>query len=125
MVAATAGWEFPHCTVVRVKDGDTIELDIDLGFSITRRIAMRLLGLNAIELHDPGGAEAQANLAGLLPAGTPVSLVSVRDDKYAPRYDAVVTLRDGTPLAALLISTGWAAPWNGKGTAPVPDWPRP
>lgn len=37
---------------VRVIDGDTIELDIDLGFSITRREKVRLYGVNTPELTD-------------------------------------------------------------------------
>lgn len=119
------GWDFPYCTVTRVIDGDTIELDVDLGFSITVRHPFRLLGINAIELSKPGGKEAKANLAAMLPAGTPVSILSVKDDKYGGRYLAVVRMRDLTPVAAVLITTNWAAPWDGKGVAPVPPWPRP
>jgi endonuclease YncB( thermonuclease family) len=50
---------------------------------------------------------------------------TVKPDKYADRVDAVITLPDGHDLAQLLCATGWAAAWNGHGTKPAPDWPRP
>lgn len=37
--------------LVRVIDGDTVELDIDLGFHLTRRDHVRVLGVNCPELH--------------------------------------------------------------------------
>lgn len=37
------------CKVVRVVDGDTIDLDVDLGFHIHQRIRVRLSGVNAPE----------------------------------------------------------------------------
>jgi hypothetical protein len=71
----------------------------------------------------PGGKEARANLAQLLPAGTPVSLHSVKNDKYGGRFDAVIYLA-GVNITTTLINTGWAAAWDGVGTAPIPAWPR-
>ena len=116
-------WAFDLATVNRVIDGDTIEIDVDLGFRVTIRGSFRLLGLNAIELSQPGGKESRANLAAILPAGTAITLRSVKNDKYS-RWDATITLPDGQDLTTLLIRTGWAAPWDGTGKAPVPAWPR-
>lgn len=113
-------------TVLSVHDGDTIRADADLGMSIWyRNQSYRLAGLNARELAMPGGPEAGDNLAAILRPGTTVTLTSVKPDKYGGRYDAVITLEDGTVLNDWLIEQGWAAPWNGKGAAPVPPWPRP
>lgn len=116
-------------TVTAVHDGDTITADVDLGFGVwVRAQVFRLLGLNARELADPGGPEARDNLAGLLlpPTLMPaVTLTSLKPDKYGGRWLAVITLADGRDLTSLLIATGWAAPWNGKGTKPVPPWPIP
>lgn len=126
--------------VLAVHDGDTITVrvtlastrlkDTDLGFHVyaegrklTLHIPVRLLGCNAIELNQPGGVEARDNLASLLPVGTPITLRTVATDKYA-RYDAAITLPDGTDLVPKLIADGWAAPWNGQGPKPVPAWPR-
>jgi endonuclease YncB( thermonuclease family) len=118
-----AGWDFPRATVVGVHDGDTVTMDVDLGFGISRRgLPFRLLGLNARELRDPGGSEARANLLTLIPIGTMLRLTSVKDDKYA-RYLAVLWLGD-TDICQRLIDTDWAAAWNGKGAKPLPPWPR-
>jgi endonuclease YncB( thermonuclease family) len=112
--------------VVRVIDGDTVELDVDLGFGVTlTRQSFRLAGCNARELHDPGGGEARAHLTGCLPSGAKVLLSSVRNDKYGGRYDACLYLTDGTDLVAKLIGLGWLARWDGTGTAPKPAWPIP
>lgn len=120
-------WRFDRAIVVDVHDGDTVTVDImmDCGFNdtVTRRRPMRLLGINTIELADPGGPEAQAYLATLLPVGTAVALESVKNDKFA-RYDARLILPDGRDVAQILIAEGWAAPWNGQGPKPVPPWPR-
>lgn len=106
-------------------DADTVFADVDLGFGVwLRGQSYRLAGLNARELAMPGGAEAQAVLAAILRPGTPITLTSVKPDKFAGRWDCVITLDDGTVLNDWLISQQWAAPWTGKGTAPLPPWPR-
>lgn len=115
-----------NASVVRVIDGDTVIMDVDLGFDLwIRNQSFRLLGINAREHDVPGGIEAAANLATILPAGRIVAITSVKPDKYGSRYDAQIDLMAGQDLSTLLIQTGWAAPWNGQGVKPVPLWPRP
>lgn len=112
--------------VDRVQDGDTLDLSVNLdGFGAWHRGSFRLLGCNARELSQPGGPEAAANLAAMLPVGTQVVIRSVKVDKFGGRYDAAVQLADGSDLVAALIAANWAAAWNGVGTKPVPPWPRP
>ncbi len=114
-----------HATVDRVIDGDTVVLDVDLGFGVwLRKQSFRLLGVNAREKAQAGGDEARANLATLLPIGTYVTINSIKVDKYGGRFDAHVILADGTTLSQVLIQTGWAAAWSGAGAKPVPPWPR-
>lgn len=116
---------YPTAQVVRVVDGDTVILDIDLGFNTWRRYeSFRLIGCNARERSTAGGPEAHANLQTLLPVGAWVSLTSVRPDKYGGRYDARIYLPDGRDLTQVLIDSGWAAPWDGRGPRPIPTWPR-
>lgn len=117
--------------VQNVHDGDSITVDLDLGMGVwMRSLALRLYGCNARELSQPGGPEAQANLSVLLPVGTQVVVHSYKadkdlpEDKYGGRYDANITLPDGDDLVTLLIAGQWVAPWDGKGTKPVPPWPR-
>jgi endonuclease YncB( thermonuclease family) len=111
--------------VIRVIDGDTIVADVDLGFNMwVREQSFRLVGLNAREHTQPGGREAAAHLSEILLVSTLVRLTSVKPDKFGGRYDAVITLPDGSDLATVLITTGWAAAWDGSGTKPLPPWPR-
>jgi endonuclease YncB( thermonuclease family) len=116
-----------NATVVRVIDGDTAIVDVDLGFYMTARMSCRLAGLNARELHDDGGREARDYLCGLLPVEATVQVDSVKADKYAGRFDGVVTRRlddgSGINVNQRLIDMGYAAKWDGSGPRPVPPWP--
>jgi endonuclease YncB( thermonuclease family) len=112
-------------TVVRVVDGDTVIMDVDLGFGVWLRAqSFRLLGLNAREHREVGGLEAKTNLETCLPVGQVTTVTSVKADKYGGRYDAVICLPNGLNINAQLIHDGWAAAWSGAGTKPVPPWPR-
>lgn len=111
--------------VQRVVDGDTFIADVDLGFNLwVHQQSFRLLGCNAREHDAPGGPEAVQHLTDLLSAGTPVTLTSVKPDKFGGRYDATVTLAGGADLVQVLIQSQWAAAWDGAGTKPLPPWPR-
>jgi endonuclease YncB( thermonuclease family) len=120
-----------RCTPNGVHDGDTFYVDfLDLGvghrqypLGNDKHIAVRLAGSNAIELPDPGGVESRDALAALLGTGY-VWLRTVKPDEFKNRIDAYPFLPDGTDVVATQISRGWLAPWNGRGTKPVPAWPR-
>jgi micrococcal nuclease len=117
-------------SVVRVIDGDTVVLDVSLGFGLWLRaspqhpMSFRLAGCNAIELRHPGGRETRDHLVSILPAGTTVLIRSVAVDKYGGRYDALIDAPGVGDVTEHLIAGGWAARWDGKGKAPVPPWPR-
>lgn len=114
-----------EATVERVVDGDTVVLNVDLGFGVwLRKQSFRLLGINAREKSDEGGREARENLAALLGNVGSVIIKSVKIDKYGGRFDADIFLADGTDLCARLVTEGWAAPWDGHGEKSVPVWPR-
>lgn len=111
-------------TIDRVIDGDTLVASVDLGFHVwLRNQTLRVLGINARELTQPGGPEARDNLTAII--GPTVTLTSIKPDKYGGRMLAFITLADGTDLSALLVATGWAATWDGTGPKPSPPWPRP
>jgi micrococcal nuclease len=42
-------WEY-RCRVVDVYDGDTLTLDVDLGFNVTNRVRVRLLDIDTPEI---------------------------------------------------------------------------
>lgn len=113
-------------TVLDVIDGDTFRCDVDLGFYVRARMLCRLVGLNAPELSDPGGTVVRAMLSDLLHGAQSVSVRSVRTDKYAGRFDAVVTIvSHGPPLNVnqTLIDMRYAVPWDGHGSRPAVPWP--
>ena len=119
-----------YATIRSNHDGDTFRADVRVGFGWTNQGTngegqpFRVAGCNAIELKQPGGQEAQAHLAALLPPGTVVVLDSLKDYKYGGEYMANVTLPDGRNLTQVLVADGFACYWQGKGAAPVPAWPR-
>lgn len=59
------------CKIVRVVDGDTVELDIDLGFNVTIRETCRLRGINAPEMRGasrPAGIKSKTALEKMIKA---------------------------------------------------------
>lgn len=110
---------------VRVIDADTVVLDVDLGFGVwLRGQSFRVLGINARERRTPGGEAAATYVRQLMPPGSTCTISSVKCDKYGGRYDAMISLADGTDLGRHLMETGWAVSWDGTGLKVVPPWPR-
>lgn len=113
-------------TVVRIVDGDSVSVDVNLGFYVTVRMSCRLAGINAIELRSPGGSAAAAKLADLLAVGEEVTIQSIKPDKYAGRFDGVIfTSTSPDSVNDRMVASGYAARWDGHGAAPVPPWPDP
>jgi micrococcal nuclease len=103
--------EAGEASVVRVVDGDTVE--VRLG---GRDETVRLIGIDTPETVDPRspvecfGQEASARTKALLPAGTGVRLVA--DVEPRDRYDrllAYVYRDDGTFVNLALVEDGYAS----------------
>lgn len=123
MTAPTPQYTYA-ATVDRVIDGDTVQLDIDCGFSIHVHTIVRLLGINAPEVvgvQKAAGLAARAALAALLPPGAAVLITTQKDkdDKYG-RLLAQIYLADGTTASDHMLESGHAAPYDGHGPRPVP-----
>ncbi len=110
--------------VLDVHDGDTLHVSLDAGLHVWVHCDVRLLGINAQELAQPGGPEARDHLAGLVPTGTVVVVTITGPDKYGARWLGHVAAA-GIDVAQRMVTDGWAAPWNGKGSKPVPPFPPP
>jgi endonuclease YncB( thermonuclease family) len=100
--------------VVEIIDGDTIKCDIDLGFKVSMRANVRVLGCNSEELPTPAGVLALNFTRSLVQVGDVLTLDSKRLDLYG-RAEAVVTLTDGSDLATRLMAAGHAQPANDRG----------
>jgi endonuclease YncB( thermonuclease family) len=58
-------WQFDLLDAYAI-DGDTARVTVDCGFGAAFRFDLRLAGINAPELRDPGGVEAKRELDRLL-----------------------------------------------------------
>jgi micrococcal nuclease len=103
-----------HAIVVRVIDGDTVVLDLDLGWNTWRRDEhVRLAGVDTPERGTSAWGTAKAFVERLLPNGTDVLLISERlSEKYGRTVGRII-LRDGRDVGAELIREGLAKPYFG------------
>lgn len=80
------------CQLVRVIDGDSLVVEIDLGFRIVMERSVRLMGINCPEIRATGGKEARDFAAAWLSKhvdGLRIRTAKNPRDKYG-RYLAVV-----------------------------------
>ena len=105
-----------EATTVRVIDGDTVELDIDLGFNITRREKVRLYGINTPELTDKDpvirekAIQAKLKVVDLV-MFQKLQIKTLKDklDKYG-RILAIINV-NGVIVNDELVSLGLAVPY--------------
>lgn len=73
-----------NAEVVKIVDGDTVDLNIDLGFHIIMTRRVRLLGINAPERFTAEGEDARTFITSQIPPGTKVIVKTKLDssDKY-------------------------------------------
>lgn len=113
-------------TLVSIHDGDTLRLDVDLGFDVHHAaLDVRLLGIDCPELGRPDGLGERARdfvVAWFQRHPGPYVLHTVKDrqEKYG-RYLAAITASDGAALVDDLVAGGLAKPYDGHGPRPV--WP--
>jgi len=112
-------------TLVRVIDGDTIQVDLtqDIGLSIrvTVRWELRLNGCNAPERATAAGPAATHFVETWWATHRAPFVVRTYKDKREKygRYLADVRDADGHDLVTDLIAAGHAVPWDGLGVRPV------
>lgn len=127
-------WFFRIRRVIKVVDGDTLDLEVDLGFRNYLEMRLRLLGIDTPEkvgATRPMGELATRELSRLVYSGPQLSLLSAGEfDKWGGRWDGEV--RQRLPLAPAsaggtwidagteLLVNGYALPFDGSG--PRPKW---
>jgi len=112
-----------QATLVRVIDGDTIEVVIDLGFHVAVRQTVRLAGINCPERSTDAGKQATRAVEEWFANQGSRCVINTRkaegeQEKYG-RYLAQVVSRHGADLVADLIAGGHAVRWSGRGTRPA------
>lgn len=99
--------------VLSVVDGDTLDLHIDLGFGVYRKLRARLANVDAPELSTEAGREARDFLAQELMTATSCAVQTVRVDLHGRyvvhlffarrRLGAAACFKSGTYLNDLLV----------------------
>lgn len=102
-----------HVEVIRVIDGDTLELNIDMGNNTFWRDTFRLMGINAPDENKDGKAAADAATAFLTDAMKEQGLTvhTHKKDKYGRRLCTVVTVKGNVNVR--MIEAGHAVPYDG------------
>lgn len=114
-------WIF-RAALVRVVDGDTVDVAVDLGFRLTARVRFRVAGIDTPEVtgatHVMGQRAADRTLRFL--AAEAIEIQSRGEvDKYGGRWDGGLSVA-GVDLAETLLREGYAQRYSGKG--PRPTW---
>lgn len=107
-----------EATLQRAVDGDTVDLNIDLGFDVVTRQRFRMLGINAPELHSKDadekarGRAALEHLQGLLVG--PLVAFTRKDakEKYG-RYLVTLTNGAGVNVNEAMVQAGHAKHYDG------------
>jgi endonuclease YncB( thermonuclease family) len=108
-----------EATVVRVVDGDTVDVEAHIWPGQSLRIAVRIRGVDAPELRGQcerekaAAKDARTALAALMATGG-VRLVDISGDKYFGRVVADLMMADGRRASAALIAGGLVRPYRGQ-----------
>jgi len=100
----------------RVIDGDTIAMELDLGFSTFTAQSCRLYGVDAPEHTTTAGKLVKAVIERWLKLVQTLCVSSVGWDKYANRFDGIVAAVNSPQIPTLnsyLLTQGLARPYSG------------
>lgn len=113
--AASAAAYGPYeVDVIRVLDGDTVEVDVDLWPGLRQRVKVRLR-----RCEKEAGIRAKDRLAELLVQAGQVELVDVALGKYSGRVLGRL-VADGENVAERLLAEGLVRPYSGGRREPWP-----
>ena len=102
-----------------IYDGDTFYSDLCALPKPLSEVSIRIVGIDTPEIRTTCASEkvlgyaAKAKLQELLEGQTVVVVKEVEWDKYGGRIDGRVFLEDGTDIAAKMIESGLARPYEG------------
>lgn len=111
-----------RCKILRVIDGDTVDVDIDLGFGVwMHKERVRLYGIDTPESRTRDKVEKKYGLMSKqfvkdhMPVGSAQTLVTIKDatGKFG-RILGKFKLEDGTILNELMIKKYYAVAYHGQ-----------
>jgi endonuclease YncB( thermonuclease family) len=94
-------------TIVDIIDGDTVKMQLNLGFNIFITESMRLRGVTAMELNTPEGQKARRALKRLLTGAHTVHAFTWHHDKYG-RYITDLIVDEHIYINKKLVESGHA-----------------
>jgi len=115
--------------VVRVVDGDTLTVEATIWLGQRLTVNARVRGIDTPELHgacerEKAMAEAARSALAKMAEARAVRLTNIANGKYAGRVLADVETEDGTDVAAYMLATGLARPYDGSTRASWCDLAR-
>ena len=105
-----------RATVIRVVDGDTVDLDIDLGFFMTTRQRIRLAHIDAPEKRGQckhAGIGAMRFLEKMLATEKPLYVRTTKTGKFGRWLGELWIECDAVSVNQQMIDTGHALPYEG------------
>lgn len=112
------------CRINKVLDGDTVEIDLDLGFNTTlANQKVRLLGVDTPESRTtnkeekPRGLLSKKKLQEKLPVGSWAKITTHRSDNNDDKFGRILgefILEDGTNVNKWMIENNYAVPYLGE-----------
>jgi len=120
--------------ILKVLDGDTVDIDLDLGFNIVlANQRVRMAGIDTPESRTTDSEEkvrgqlSKKRLSEKLPVGSWVRIETQKsdsnDDKFG-RILAVFIMEDGTSLNQWMIDNNYAVLYNGENKELVQEMHR-
>lgn len=108
------------CKVLRVIDGDTVEVDVDLGFSTWKKVTLRLDFIDAPEIRTKDleekakGIEATELLTNLLLDNNPDAVIYIQSNSVDDfgRSIAKIFTQEGDNVNLILLESGFAKEWK-------------
>lgn len=97
--------------VLRVVDGDTVDLVLDVGFYLSTALRFRVLGVDTPERGQPGAAGATAFVQAWLADSDELTAYTRKADSFG-RWLVDLTREDGSSLVAALLEAGHAQPYS-------------
>ena len=116
-VGSTKTYTTMVAAIAAANAGDTLEVDVDLGFRVWMRRRLRVLGINAPECEgvtkEAGLLARAAALAWLTEAGSVcVQCPGGKMDSFGRLLGNVFRRADGANMGAWLVFNGYAVPYR-------------
>ena len=112
-------YEYRIKKVVKVVDGDTLDLEIDLGFSLTKKERCRVAGIDTPECRTRDreekqyGMAAKVYMAGMLKNATNLRVKTEKDGKYGRMLGWIYCDEYEESLNERMVMDGYAWQYDG------------